>query len=76
MTIMALIARVLCGQRLYVTNTDLYVGLESICLIKTPYPKSMHLLPVNWTTATAYYMAFLLFTLKNFKEFKMLLPDL
>ena len=37
---------------------------------------SMRLLPVNWTTVTAYYMAFLLFTLINFKEFKMLLPDL
>ena len=35
-----------------------------------------YLLPVNWTTATAYYTAFLLFTLINFKEFKMLLPDL
>ena len=40
------------------------------------YLLSMRILPVNWTTATAYYMAFLLFTLKNFKEFKMLLPDL
>ena len=35
-----------------------------------------YLLPVNWTTATAYYTAFLLFTLINFKEFKMLLLDL
>ena len=39
------------------------------------YLLSMRILPVNWTTATAYYMAFLLFTLINFKEFKMLLLD-
>ena len=30
------------------------------------YLLSMRILPVNWTTATVYYMAFLLFTLINF----------
>ena len=60
---------------LFIIST-IYVGSESICLIKPPYPLFMRLLPLNWTTATAYYVAFLLFTLINFEEFKMLLPDL
>ena len=67
----------ICSSSFYcIYNGRRYIGSESICFIKPPYPFSMRLLPVNWTTTTAYYMAFLLFTLINFKEFKMLLPDL
>ena len=66
---------IISAIRLFIIST-IYVGSESICLIKPPNPLSMRLLPLNWTTATAYYMAFLLFTLINFEEFKMLLPDL
>ena len=50
--------------------------IRKVCLIKPPYPFSVRLLPLNWTTTTAHYTAFLLFTLIKFKEFKMLLPDL
>ena len=50
--------------------------IRKVCLIKPPYPFSVRLLPLNWTTTTAHYTALLLFTLIKFKEFKMLLPDL
>ena len=46
---------IISAVRRFITST-VYVGAESICLIKPPYPFTIRL---NWTTATAYYMAFL-----------------
>ena len=48
---------IISAVRLFTIST-ICVGSESICLNKPPYPLSMRLLPVNWTTTTAYIWPF------------------